>query len=312
MAFSRQLLVFQVSFSFFSSRMRLTLPLLPLALLTGLLTSAGRACGQAHEFGLTPEMVAKLDTSVRVQFKADGNFCRDAKFFGEKFVPKKLRQAGFTEAKVPVMMRWAEEQELPPALQEFMNRQLLGRLMPYYRAYAVRNTALVWIPKAKNQHMPAAMQLVGKYGMLVLPWWRTTTSAITVAGTAPPPALLASVLGGGTASSSSSSSGTTPGGIQYSSADMSEFTKNASNGTIALYYGYGSTISSAYVYELVGSGASGNKAAIADALAQRISSTAPFIGFEQRSGNCAVAESAIRRKAGTSVSVRCQGEYRGQ
>jgi len=105
--------------------------------------------------------------------------------------------------------------------------------------------------------------------------------------------------------------GTTPGGVQYSTADMSMFTKDAGNGTIALYYGYGSAITSAYVYELVGPKTSGNKADIADVLTKKVSSSVPFIGFEKRSGNCATAEAAIRQKSGTSVSVRCQGQYRG-
>ncbi len=294
-------------------RAALRLLLLPLALLTGL----GRAHGQVHEFGLTADMVAKLDTSQRVQFKSDANFCRNALFFGDNFVKKKLLKAGFTEAEVPIMLRWAEEQELPKAMNDFVYRRPLGPLMPHYRAYAVRNTPLVWIPKSKNQHMPPAMRPVGPYGMLVLPWYGSTSPGITVAGTPPPPALVAGLLAGGTTGSSSeaSSSGTatsgiTPGGIQYSTADMSMFAKDASHGTIALYYGYGGSISSAYIYELLGPGTDGNKATIADALARKINSSQPFIGFEQRSGNCATAESAIRQKAGSSVSTHCEGEYR--
>ena len=282
-----------------------------LLLMLFLLAGLSRAHGQVHEFGLTPAMVAKLDTSERVQFKPDGQFCRNALFFGDKFVPKKLRNAGFTEAEVPIMMRWAEEQELPPALNEFTNRRPLGPLMPHYRAYAVRNTPLVWIPARGNQHMPAAMRPVGPYGMLVLPWYGTTTSRVTaVAGTPPPPALVAQALGG--AGGGTATAGTTPGGVQYSTADMSEFTENGSHGTLALYYGYGGTISSAYVYELVGPGTAGDKAALVDALAKKVHASTPFIGFEKRSGKCADAQAAIRQKAGSSVGAYCQGEYRGE
>ena len=102
---------------------------------------------------------------------------------------------------------------------------------------------------------------------------------------------------------------TTASGVQYSTADMSMFTKDARNGTIALYYGSGGVISTAYIYELMGPNTD-DKSGIANLLAKRVSASQPFIGFEQRAGNCATAETAIRQKAGNSVNTRCQGEYR--
>ena len=133
------------------------------------------------------------------------------------------------------------------------------------------------------------------------------------------PALLARLLSGSTTGSSSTgfssgtaTSGTTAGGIQYSTADMSMFTKDASHGTIALYYCYGGTRRSTSTSELVGPNTDGNKAAMADALAEKVNSSTPFIGFEPRSGDYAAAEAAIRQKSGSSVSAHCQGEYRGE
>ena len=98
-------------------------------------------------------------------------------------------------------------------------------------------------------------------------------------------------------------------GIQVSSADMSAFTNNQSLGTMMLYYGSGSTISSAYLYELRGRELT-DKAALAAELAKRVSGSLPFIGFEMSLGKCADAQAFIQRKSGTSVSTHCQGEYK--
>ena len=108
------------------------------------------------------------------------------------------------------------------------------------------------------------------------------------------------------------SAGAAQAQVQYSTAPASIFA-NTGNGTIALYYGYGSKISSAYIYELVGPNTDGgSKSAMADALAKKVNSSMPFIGFEHRVGDCNFAKSDIERKSGSGVSTYCQGEYRGE
>jgi hypothetical protein len=120
---------------------------------------------------------------------------------------------------------------------------------------------------------------------------------------------------GSTASSSGSSSGststtTTSGGISHSTADMSQFTKNASQGSMMLYYGWSGKPASAYIYELRGSGLK-NKQAVADILVKRTSqSGGTFIGFEHFPGNCQQAQGYIRRKAGDGIATTCNGEHK--
>ncbi len=121
-----------------------------------------------------------------------------------------------------------------------------------------------------------------------------------------------SPTGGGTVAGGGSTrggSGTTADGIQYSSADMSEFTNNSNLGAMILYYGSGGVPGNAYIYELRGKSLN-DKNGIASLLAQKISGTG-FIGFEHRPGStCTMAEGYIRGKSGSSVRSSCMGTYK--
>ena len=99
--------------------------------------------------------------------------------------------------------------------------------------------------------------------------------------------------------------------VQYSKAPASIFA-DSGHGTISLYYGYSGQISAAYVYELVGPQADGDRAVFAAALQKKNNSSMPFIGFEHRVGDCNFAKSDIERKSGSGVNTHCQGEYRGE
>lgn len=118
------------------------------------------------------------------------------------------------------------------------------------------------------------------------------------------------VAGQGKGSSGGSTGTGNTGGVSHSTADMSQFTRNAGQGAIMLYYGWDNKPASAYIYELRGSTLK-DKKAIADLLVKRTSqSGGTFIGFEHFPGNCRQAQGYIRRKAGDGIATTCSGEYK--
>lgn len=112
-----------------------------------------------------------------------------------------------------------------------------------------------------------------------------------------------------TTGNSTGSSSNSTGSINVSTADMSQYTQNASQGVMILYYGAGGAASNAYLYELKGPGLS-SKSAVADELGAKIAAADPFIGYELLAvSDCASAESYIKKKAGNSIWVHCNGTH---
>jgi len=204
-------------------------------------------------------------------------------------------------AKISIL---ANEESYPPAIKTKELRRMNLEMTKNYNAYKVADFmlnssphSLLWVPKGENKHMPAEMQPPTDEGFYMAV--RNSSISETKIGSSS-----TAVRG----MSKPSNSYTTDNGIQVSSADMSQFTNNSSLGAMILYYGSGTTISSAYIYDLRGKSLT-DKAGVAGILSGKISGSS-FIGFEHRLGNCAAAEGYVKGKAGKTISTRCMGEYK--
>jgi len=210
----------------------------------------------------------------------------------------------FTSSEFARISTLANEESYPPAIKTKELRRMNLEMTKNYNAYKVADFmlnssphSLLWVPKGENGHMPAEMQPPTNEGFYMAV--RNSSISDTKIGSS-----LTAVRG----MSKPSNSYTTDNGIQVSSADMSQFTNNSSLGAMILYYGSGSTISSAYIYDLRGKSLT-DKAGVAGVLSGKISGSS-FIGFEHRQGNCAAAEGYVKSKAGKTISTRCMGEYK--
>lgn len=207
---------------------------------------------------------------------------------------------------------------------------------------------LYWIPKEENKHMPALMQPLTDEGFFMVsrrevkedPYLAFKIKGATpagrsnkaIAGKPSPNATSSAVVTTKNASTSTATttqppqtssqpaapttqnkpnSYTTSSGIQVSTGvDMSEFTNNSRLGTMMLYYGADSKISSIYMYEIRGKSMT-NKGSVAGTLNAKISTSAPFIGYEWLPGyDCRMAKEFVYKKTNSTRGTNCQGEYK--
>lgn len=255
---------------------------------------------------VSPQILAKMDTSKPVQFKADAVVYDDGSLF-EGWSKKQFKKEGFTDEEINVLMFWMKAQNFPPAIRYITMRKPYAPLFPYYRAYAVGKTGAIWIPKDKNSHMPVEMQPLGAEGMLVTAANKAWNSEISSAGKAPPAALVAQIFG---TPPGAASSGVTASGVQYSTADMSGATRTL--GAMIIYYGvkaqYGKEAQTEdyYIYQVIGTGEVSDKAGLGGILAKKVLTTREYIGYEWLAGyDCNSAKGYARRKSGLERSWGC-------
>jgi hypothetical protein len=259
---------------------------------------------------------------------------------------KPLRDAGYTEAEAGRMIQLCTAPYVPEGLEFLFRSDRYGDIekLKAYRIAEFPNgygtARMYWIPKEENTTAPAdllPMTDEGAFVMAMVSRRKEEDKSLTTRSDANkavwdyyPELYRFYARGGtdaqledmarksaGTASAGTTRSGggtgsatTTSGGISHSTADMSGFNRNASQGAIMLYYGWNGKPASAYIYELRG-GAIKDKKLIADMLVKRTSqSGGSFIGFEHFPGNCQQAQGYIRRKAGDGISTTCSGEHK--
>ena len=189
------------------------------------------------------------------------------------------------------------ENGFPEAISTFLLRKSNGDMIKNYNAYNVANVKtqyasyyLLWFPKSENLHMPLEMQPISDDGFYMLTQVSSTSktkvgsSQNTVYGLEKATSIY---------SQNSSTTQTTNGGIQYSTADMSQF---QSAGAMLIIQN-----TTMYVFEIKGNAS--NQATLA-AKCARDGGISGDYKYELKSGNNC---ETIKYKFAKAFTIYCKG-----